>query len=190
MPLSIKGNSKAAITAKNRTHSKNNPVPSVANHTPTAGARNTIEKEIRQPHFRSGAEKAFINLVFTANYLNSKLSVFLRTYDGLTPQQYNILRILRGQKGSPISILEVKNRMLDRQPDASRIIDRMVHKGLISRSVSKTDRRQVDLVITKTGLKLLDTIGDKHLTLFNALFTMSEAELEKFNSTLDRIRAE
>jgi DNA-binding MarR family transcriptional regulator len=178
-----------------RTAKKNAPAKKAAAGKPApaqqpTGGAHTIEEEIRQTHFRTSGEKAFINLVFTANYLNSKLSVFLRQYDGLTPQQYNILRILRGQKGNPISILEVKNRMLDRQPDASRIIDRMVRKGLISRTASRTDRRQVDLAITKAGLKLLDSVGDKHLALFRALFNMSEAELEKFSLMLDSIRAD
>ncbi len=150
----------------------------------------TIGEEIQQHHFRSEAEKAYINLVFTGNYLASKMQVLLRQFDGLTHQQYNILRILRGQQGKAISLLDVKCRMLDRQPDVSRIIERMVKKGLINRSVCGEDRRQVDLTITSAGLKLLNEIGDKHQQTHSALFKLNDAELVKLNKLLDFARSE
>lgn len=147
-----------------------------------------IEDELQQQRFASLPEKVYVNLIYTTNVFQARTEQLLKSYD-LTPQQYNILRILRGQHGRPISLLEVKGRMLDRNPDVSRIVDRMVRKGHVDRQICPTDRRQADLTITAAGLNLL-TLIDPHIQLgFETLESLKSTDLERLNALLDRARA-
>jgi len=146
-----------------------------------------IEDEIKQSRFADPAEKALVNLIYTTNVFQARTEQLLKSYD-LTLQQYNILRILRGQQGRAISLLEVKGRMLDRNPDVSRIVDRMVRKGVVDRQVCPTDRRQADLTITARGLELLGRIDPYIDRGFETLRGLKEADLERLNQLLDRAR--
>lgn len=129
----------------------------------------TLEAAIEQERFSSEKEKALVNLVFTGNWVQHRLQLFFKKFDGLTHQQYNVLRILKGQNGKPLSLLEIKRRMLDPNSDTSRIIDRMVAKGLILRTVCPTDRRQIELRIQPMGEALLARIGMAHLEIYASL---------------------
>lgn len=147
----------------------------------------SIEDEIKQPRFAELAEKALVNLIYTTNFFEARAEQLLKSYE-LTPQQYNILRILRGQQGQAISLLEVKSRMLDRNPDVSRIVDRMVRKGLVDRQICPTDRRQADLTITAHGLELLSRI-DPHISSgYDTLRELKDSDLERLSQLLDRAR--
>jgi len=117
-----------------------------------------IAKDI-QSEFESEKIKALINIKYTANWLNSKENNFFKPY-GISPQQYNILRILRGAK-KEIKVQLIKNRMIERAPNATRLMDKLCEKGLIERTRCKEDRRVVYVVITKNGLSLLTKI-DTH----------------------------
>src|SRR5580692_11323667 len=112
----------------------------------------TIENEIKQPKFRNEHQKAAINLIYTYNWANEQMKKILDRYD-ITSQQFNILRILRGAHG-PLSTLQIRERMLDKMSDSSRIVDRLIKKGLVKKNICKTDRRLVDVIITKKGKKL------------------------------------
>lgn len=146
-----------------------------------------IEDEIKQPRFADLAEKALVNLIYTTNFFAARSEQLLKSYE-LTPQQYNILRILRGQQGRAISLLEVKGRMLDRNPDVSRIVDRMVRKGVVDRQVCPTDRRQADLTITARGLDLLSRIDPYISRGYDTLKELKDGDLERLNQLLDRAR--
>ena len=144
-----------------------------------------IEDEIKQEKFKSNNNKLFVNVIFTGNWINQVTSRFLRKY-GLTPQQYNILRILRGQKPNPATIMLLQDRMLDRMSNASRLVDKLKGKNLVERKINGEDRRRVDVTITKKGMELLASI-DK--TNFEDKFAnLSEAEAEKVNHLLDKMR--
>jgi DNA-binding MarR family transcriptional regulator len=106
---------------------------------------------------------------------------------GITSQQYNILRILRGA-GKPISTLQIRQRMLDKMSDSSRIVDRLVIKGMVKKNPCKTDRRLVDVVITAKGLRLLEKIDAYNGKVDNIMMNLSEAEVKKLNFLLDKIR--
>ncbi len=116
-----------------------------------------IEDEIKQPKFRTPHQKAGLNLIFTANWLLSKQQEFFKPY-GITVSQFNILRILRGQRPNKISGVEIKSRMLDRNSDIPRLLDRLVKKNLIAKTVCPSDKRAADVTITDEGLALLDKI--------------------------------
>jgi DNA-binding MarR family transcriptional regulator len=147
-----------------------------------------LEEEIQQPHFPVLHEKTAINLLFTGSWFQHEQNQYLKAYD-ITVTQYNILRILRGQKGACISITAVRERMLERNPDLTRTLDRLLRKALVRREVAPGDRRQAHLFITQAGLDLLDTVGDGLQSAAPGLNDLSDAELHQLNSLLDRVRA-
>ena len=148
-----------------------------------------LEDEIQQFKFRNQCQKMLINLIYTYNAISSKMQEFLKT-ESLTMQQYNILRILRGQHPNPSTNSLVKERMLDRNSDVTRIIDRMIRDGLVSRVNCESDRRRVDITITDLGLdklKRLDTMSGQMDTIASGL---SEEESAILNDMLDKLRSE
>lgn len=147
----------------------------------------SLEDDIQQRSFRSIQHKSTVNLLYTISWLNSQLSPYFKD-SGITSQQYNVLRILRGQNGKPCSLKVIKERMLDRMSDASRIVDKLVVKGLVSRATCDEDRRSVDLTISEKGLELLkqlDFVDDAGVEVFKNL---NEAELQSLNELLDKLR--
>ncbi|TYP98131.1 DNA-binding MarR family transcriptional regulator [Tenacibaculum adriaticum] len=142
-----------------------------------------IAKDINSK-FPNQKVKAIINIRFTANWINNKEIVFFKQY-GLSPQQYNILRILRGA-GEKIKVQIVKDRMIERAPNATRLMDKLLDKNLIERIRCEEDRRVVFVNITEEGLLLLSEI-DKAFNL-NLLDNLSEEEARQLSDLLDKIR--
>src|SRR5687768_8586437 len=117
-----------------------------------------IEEEIRQPRFKSAHQKALINLIFTYNWMHNKQQEFFKPY-GITPQQFNILRILKGQHPNSLSATEIKNRMLDKNSDISRLLDRLILKNLIEKKSCPSDKRASDVFISSEGILLLEKLA-------------------------------
>lgn len=145
-----------------------------------------LEKEIFQTAFKSERQKATINLIFTHNWVTHQMKREFLPYD-ITLQQYNILRILRGQYPSPANINLLKERMLDKMCDASRIVDRLKEKELIAKCVNKKDRRAAEVMISQKGLDLLATI-DREQDEDRIMNNLSEEEAHTLNALLDKIR--
>jgi DNA-binding MarR family transcriptional regulator len=146
-----------------------------------------LEHEILQTKFKSQAHKLAVNLLYTNNWLNSWYETMFKN-TGLTQQQYNVLRILRGQYPKPCNLKLIRERMLDRMSDASRIVDKLKHKGFIERKENKDDRRHLSIMLTDRGLKALsslDHLDEEVKTLFKNL---TEKEQEFLNDFLDRLR--
>ena len=146
----------------------------------------SIDKDINQQSFRNEYQKGIVNLIYTYNWMNEKMKAVFDN-EGITAQQYNILRILRGA-GTPISTLQIRERMLDKMSDTSRIVDRLVLKGLAKKTVCKNDKRLVDVSIHPKGSKLLEKIDllDKDM---DAIFgNLSDTEAKTLNKLLDKIR--
>lgn len=147
-----------------------------------------LQEEIQQTIFRNERHKAVINVIYTGNWLTSQHSHFLKEYD-ISEQQFNILRILRGQSKKPASITLLKERMLDKMSDVSRLVERLRISGLVERSTCEHDRRAVEVVITKAGLDLLKAI-DKRVCEVDALVeSLTDDELRFLNYLLDKIRS-
>jgi DNA-binding MarR family transcriptional regulator len=146
-----------------------------------------IEDEIKQTKFSSIHQKAMLNLLFTVNWLQNKQQEFFKPF-GITSQQFNILRILRGQGPSAISATEIKSRMLDKNSDVSRLLDRLIQKNLIEKKMCPSDKRATDVSITHGGLELLKTIDveQKKLDDFASSLTAEEAKL--LSDLLDKAR--
>ena len=142
-----------------------------------------ISKDI-QSKFPNNKVKALINLKYTANWLCSKENDFFKPY-GISPQQFNILRILRGAKKA-IKVQVIKDRMIERAPNATRLMDKLNDKKLIERIRCEHDRRVVYINISKQGLELLSTI-DASLKL-DFLENLTEKEAIQLSDLLDKIR--
>lgn len=146
-----------------------------------------IEQDIQQTKFRNDYQKGLVNLIFTHGYLSEKLkSIFNRT--GITSQQYNILRILRGA-GKPLSTLELRKRMLVKMSDTSRLVDRLILKGFVKKTTCPKDKRLVDISITATGLKLLVELEKFNDEMDQLLQPLSTEEVNSLNKLLDKIRS-
>jgi len=146
-----------------------------------------LEKEIKQAKFRNEEHKATVNIFYTHNWLRDKMACIFKTHE-ISIQQYNILRILRGQHPNPCSIRLLKARMIDKMSDASRLVERLRQKGLIARETREEDRRIVDIIITKKGLKLLNAIDAEEQKMDNLFSCLNEKELIKLNILLDKVR--
>lgn len=147
-----------------------------------------IEKDIQQPNFRNEFQKMGINIIYTANWLNERIASFLAKED-ITLQQYNILRILRGSE-VPLSTLQIRERMLDKMSDTSRIVDRLIAKGLVEKSACIKDKRLVDIVLSKKGFQLLEKLDHLNDQIDSILKGVNEKEAIAVNQILDKIREE
>lgn len=146
-----------------------------------------LEDEIKQLKFTSPEQKLAVNLFYSANWLNGFYADFFRDTD-LTTQQFNVLRILRGQHPRHCTLKEVKERVIDRMSDVSRIVDKLVAKEFVERKTCPGDRRSVHLLITQSGLKLLkklDTIDEQVKAVFSHL---NKSEIIELNRLLDKMR--
>ena len=142
-----------------------------------------LSKEINST-FANNRIKALINILYTANWISGFQNEFFKTY-GISPQQYNILRILRGA-GEPINVQIIKHRMIERSPNATRLMDKLCAKNYIKRLACDHDRRVVKIAITNEGNALLDAIPDN----FNndLLKNLNEQEGEELSNLLDKMR--
>lgn len=146
-----------------------------------------IDQDINQSKFRNEYQKAGINLIYTYGWLMERTKELFATED-ITPQQFNILRILRGSHPQPLSTLQIRERMLDKMSDTSRIVDRLIAKGLVKKGTCKTDRRLVDVMITDKGKKMLERIDKRQDELDNIVGNLTVKEAEILSSLLDKIR--
>ncbi|MBL7921513.1 MAG: MarR family transcriptional regulator [Bacteroidia bacterium] len=146
-----------------------------------------LEDEIQQSSFKSPQQKLAVNLLYTNNWLSNHYDNFFKGLD-LTTQQYNVLRILRGQFPNPCSLKCIKERMLDKMSDTSRILDKLVTKGYAIRNECPNDRRSVNVVISEKGLEVLkglDFIDEATKDIFKNLST---SQIEHLNILLDDLR--
>jgi len=146
-----------------------------------------IEDEIKSK-FKSEYHKLVVNLHVTSSRIGESLQAEMKKHD-LTGTQYNVLRILRGQNQKPARIGLIKERMIERNSDVSRIIDRLVKKELIIRKENCSDRRQKDVRISQKGLDILAKIDVKDDNIKDILGHLSEKEVAQLNELLDKARS-
>lgn len=146
-----------------------------------------IEQEIHQPTFRNARQKAMINLLYTYGWAIEQIKNFLAQED-ITHQQYNILRILRGAHPEPLSTLQIRERMLDKMSDTSRIVDRLIVKDLVKKTTCSKDKRLVDVVITEKGQVLLKKLDEQSPKMDAVMSSLSEEEAEILSGLLDKLR--
>ncbi|MFM7176640.1 MAG: MarR family winged helix-turn-helix transcriptional regulator [Bacteroidota bacterium] len=147
-----------------------------------------IEKEIGQSvSFKSDLQRAAVNILYTASWLNMKNTETLKPFD-LTPQQFNVLRILRGHHPKPATVNLLMQRMLDKSSNASRLVDRLLEKGFVTRETNRQDKRAVDVYISHKGMDVLDNIDNTFGLLESHLDHLSESEARMLSDLLDKMR--
>lgn len=146
-----------------------------------------IEDEIKQKKFNNETQKLIVNLLYTSSWLTNLNAQFLKPF-GITPQQYNIMRILRGQHPNAATINLLQERMLDRMSNASRLVEKLRVKELVARCVSKDDRRAVDVMITEKGLNVLKEIDILFPEIESKLQNVDRDETKMLNDLLDKLR--
>ena len=148
-----------------------------------------IDKEIHQQNFRNNRQKALINLLYTYGWAIEKIKHFLSQED-ITHQQYNILRILRGAHPQPLSTLQIRERMLDKMSDTSRLVDRLVLKDLVQKTTCSKDKRLVDVVISEKGQELLRRLDAQSEEMDHHIMGgVSEEDAENLSLLLDKLRS-
>jgi DNA-binding MarR family transcriptional regulator len=146
-----------------------------------------IEKEIVSNKFESNYQKSIVNIIYTYGWLTNLLKQRLDKHR-ITLQQYNILRILRGQHPKPATINLLKERMLDKMSDASRIVERLVQKNLVSRCTSEKDRRAVDIIISDKGLEILKKLDGEMVSRDILQDSLTDTEAKSLSDLLDKMR--
>lgn len=145
-----------------------------------------IEEAIKGD-FYNEQHKLRVNIIYTSNWILGEVKEFLKDYD-ITQQQFNILRILRGQCPKPITTSLIRERMMDKMSDVSRIVDRLAKKELVHKKDCLTDKRLVDVFITQNGLDLLEKI-DRNIIKLDALVdNLTEDETKALNYLLNKVR--
>lgn len=147
-----------------------------------------LEEEIKQKTFESEHQKAVLNVMVTSGWYNNLNSTILKPF-GISPQQYNVLRILRGQLPKPVMLSIIQERMLDKMSNASRLVDKLVEKNLVSRHQCCHNRRQVDILISDTGLELLNKTDGLIKDGYSLTTKITEDEAKELNRILDKIRS-
>ena len=146
-----------------------------------------IDKDIQQAKFRNPRQKATINLIYTLSWMRERTKAIFDAED-ITAQQFNILRILRGSFPQPLSTLQIRERMLEKMSDTSRIVDRLITKGLVKKITCKNDRRLVDVIISDKGKKLLERLDTRQEEIDDVLGNLSEKDANILSDLLDKIR--
>lgn len=150
----------------------------------------TIDEELKMPVFYNEFQKAFLNLIFTSNWFECLMQKELKNFN-LTNSQYNVLRILRGQKGKPINAFSIQERMLYPNSNVTRILEKLVEKGLVQRTCREENRRMVDNIISAKGLELLSESDELAFRFYdNVKSYITEDEARQLNNLLDKLRVE
>jgi DNA-binding MarR family transcriptional regulator len=147
----------------------------------------TIGEEIRQEKFSSEYHKMVLNIIYTGNWITSINGGRLKKHK-LSPPQFNILRILRGQHPKPATVNLLIERMLDKMSNASRLVDKLKVKGLVERKISENDRRACDVIISKKGLDLLSKIDRAQGEWEESFSNITKTEAKELNRLLDKLR--
>jgi DNA-binding MarR family transcriptional regulator len=147
-----------------------------------------IEEAIKQTRFENGYQKALINILYTANWLRDQQTETFKKHN-ILQQHYNILRILKGRYPKAVSPGEIKDVMLDKGNDVTRLVDKLVKMGLAKRNLCKMNRRKIDIFVTQKGISLLAEISEPFKKQIAALKkNMKESDAEMLSELLDKFR--
>ena len=146
-----------------------------------------IEEAIKQREFKDPYNKLIVNLLYTNSHIVTAQNSLFKPHD-LSPEQYNVLRILKGQNGNPTTVSSIQDRMLNKMSNASRLVEKLKIKGLVKREECVSDRRRVDILITQKGLELLSHL-EKQVVDFNRNYVhLNSDDVQTLNDLLDKLR--
>ena len=147
----------------------------------------SIEQDIKQEKFLNEYEKVAVNILFTGSWLYYVNAQRLRVHS-ITPEQFNVLRILRGSQPKALMLADITCRMIDKSSNATRLVEKLRQKGLVKREICENNRRQVDIVITSKGLDVLSEIDAESDAWMATLKSISKSEASELNRVLDKLR--
>ncbi len=146
-----------------------------------------LEKDIQQEKFVNEHEKVAVNILFTGSWLHNLNAARLKAH-GITPEQFNVLRILRGSHPKALMLSEITRRMIDKNSNATRLVEKLRLKGLLKREICENSRRQVDIFISEKGLNTLRKIDMEESEWLSILKNITKAEAQELNRILDKLR--
>jgi DNA-binding MarR family transcriptional regulator len=147
-----------------------------------------IEEIIKSTVTLDDAKKVILNVMFTQNVINDKFNEVLKPYD-LSSEQYNVLRILRGQKGLPTNMCVIQERMIAKNSNTTRLIDKLLLKELVTRDVCPDNRRKIEVLITDKGMHILTELDPKVIAHEQQFANnLTTEELEQLNFLLEKYR--
>ena len=147
----------------------------------------SLEQDIKQEKFQSEYDKMLVNILFTGSWLYNVNALRLKQY-GITPEQFNVLRILRGGHPKKLMLASITSRMIDKNSNATRLVEKLRQKNLVEREICENNRRQVDISITEKGLGVLKKIDSEESIWVNTLKNISKTEAIELNRILDKLR--
>lgn len=148
----------------------------------------SLEEDIKQERFHNEHQKASINILYTGSWLYNINSTYLKKF-GITPEQFNVLRILRGSHPRPMMLAEITERMIDKSSNCTRLVEKLRQKELVNREICENNRRQVDISITDKGLQTLKKIDLNMPSWIETLSKITKAEAKELNRILDKLRS-
>ncbi len=147
-----------------------------------------LEEAIQSSKFKNDVHKASLNILYTAWWLKTVLSRELKEF-GLTHEQYNVMRILKGKHPEQMCVRDIASRMIEKNSNVPRIIDRLVTKKLVKRATSEVDRRETVISLTPSGLSLLDNSTNSINQAMEAQVSIGQQEAQVLNQLLEKVRA-
>jgi DNA-binding MarR family transcriptional regulator len=147
----------------------------------------SLETDIQQTKFESEFQKAAVNIMFTSGWLYNANASRLKAFE-ITPEQFNVLRILRGSHPKALMLADITCRMIDKSSNATRLVEKLRQKGLVKREICKNNRRQVDIIITLKGISLLGEIDKTADQWLATLKNITKSEAQELNRILDKLR--
>ena len=146
-----------------------------------------LEQAIQSTRFKNEVQKAGLNILYTAWWLKTVMSRELKEF-GLTHEQYNVLRILKGKHPELICVKDIACRMIEKNSNVPRIIDRLEIKKLVKRATSEADKRETVISLTQSGIAVLEASTQRINTIFDEVMTISESEASSINTLLEKVR--
>ncbi|MDO6390964.1 MarR family transcriptional regulator [Pontibacter sp. BT731] len=146
-----------------------------------------IEDEIQQKDFKDDHRRMVINLLFTNNWLNQQFIPFFKQF-GLTLQQHNVLSIVRGQHPKPVCFGEMQERMVDRNSNVTRLVDKLIEKGYVTRDICQANRRMIEVRLTPKGTDFLNQIDEQMPAFFQRFHNLTKEEAVLVSQLLDKLR--
>lgn len=147
----------------------------------------SLEQDIKQEKFSSEHEKTAVNILFTSSWLYNVSAGRFKAHD-ITPEQFNVLRILRGAHPKAMMLIDITSRMIDKSSNCTRLVEKLRQKGLVKREICEKNRRQVDISITDKGLTVLKKIDADEGDWISTLKNISKSEAQELNRLLDKLR--
>src|SRR6478609_6349534 len=147
----------------------------------------SLEQDIKQEKFHNEYDKVLVNILFTSSWLYNINALRLKPF-GITPEQFNVLRILRGSHPKKLMLASITSRMIDKNSNATRLVEKLRQKNLVEREICENNRRQVDISITEKGLGVLKKIDSEESNWVNTLKNISKTEAVELNRILDKLR--